>query len=36
MEKNTCQLGLTCKPYDHGNHEIIELSSIKKLNSPPI
>ena len=36
MENNTCQLGLTRKPYNHGNHEIIESSSIKKLNSQPI
>jgi hypothetical protein len=36
MEKNMCQLGLTRKLYDHGNHEIIESSSIKKFNSQPI
>jgi hypothetical protein len=27
------QLGLTCKPCDHENHEILESGSINKLNS---
>jgi hypothetical protein len=28
--------GLTLKPQDHWNHEILEPSSIKKFNSQPI
>jgi hypothetical protein len=28
--------GLICTPHDHGNHEILKSSSIKKLNSQPI
>jgi len=32
-EKNMSQPGLTHKPYDHENHEILEFGSIKKLNS---
>jgi hypothetical protein len=30
------QLRLTYKPRDHENHEILEPSPIKKLNSQPI
>ena len=36
MENNMSKPGLTCKPRDHVNQEVLKPSSIKKFNFQPI